>query len=174
MKRRLFSDEEELQSWSGLTLTTHRIIHHVAQHGFDASTSMLLEHVQWTRVSRVHQPLLPILSGGMIVLGGLSLAFSKGLAPILFIVGVVILLIYQATRRAALIVAAGGGRIEFAFQPSERSRQLARDFLDVVESAASRARAGRHGLSVSPVGAPATAGVAPYERTPPENAVRTV
>lgn len=149
MKRHLFSDEQELQSWNGLTLTTHRIIQYVSQHGFDASTSMLLEHVQWTQISRVHRPLLPILGFGMIALGGISLLFSKGPAPVLFVVGLVILLVYQVTRRTALVVASGGGRIELPFQPSERSRQLARDFLDVVESAACQARAGRRGLTVA-------------------------
>lgn len=149
MKRRLFSHEQELHSWSGLTLTTHRIIHHVSQHGFDASTSMLLEHVQWTRISRIHRPLLSILGIGMIALGAISLMFSKGVAPILFVVGLVILLIYHSTRRTALVVASGGGRIELAFQPSERSRQFARDVLDAVESAACQTRANRSGLPVS-------------------------
>lgn len=149
MKRRLFADEKELQSWSGLTLTTHRVIHYVSQHGLDASTSMLLEHVQWTRISRVHHPLLSILGGGVIVLGVMSLVLSDRAAPVLLILGLVILLIYLVTRRTTLIVASGEGRIELPFQPSEHSRQHARDFLDVVESAAGQARAGRRGAPVS-------------------------
>lgn len=147
MKRRLFTDEHELQSWSSLTLTTHRIIQHISQHGFDASTSILLDHVQWTRISRVHKPLLPIVGGGLLVLGAIASFEERGsAAPVLFVAAIVVLVIYQATRRATMTVASGSGRIELALQPTEHSRQLARDFLDAVESAASLAGS-RSGLA---------------------------
>lgn len=139
MKRRLFAHERELQSWRSLTLTTHRVIHLEMWPGFDGSTSILLPHIQWTRIARSHQPLLVALAGLLVVLCLLALAQGASeLGGILLVVAVALGIAYLSTRRAVLVLASGGGRIELPVEPSERGRQQARDFLDAIEDAAGR------------------------------------
>ena len=140
MKRRLFAHERELQSWRSLTLTTHRVIHLEMWPGFDGSTSIPLQHIQWTRVARSHQPLLVVLAALLVALCMLALAQgAKEIGGLLLVVACVRGIAYLSTRRAKLVVASGGGRIELPVEPSERGRQQARDFLDAIEDAAGRA-----------------------------------
>jgi hypothetical protein len=139
MKRRLFAHERELRSWRSLTLTTHRVIHLEMWHGFECSTSILLPHLQWTRIARSHRPNLLILAGLLVLLS--MLAFGQGskeLGGILLVVAGVVGLVYLSTRRASLVLASGDGRVELLVAPSEQDRQQARDFLDAIEDAAGR------------------------------------
>lgn len=139
MKRRLFAHERELQSWRSLTLTTHRVIHLQSWHGFDCSTAIPLQHIQWTRISRTHSPLLMILVGMLAVLCMLALVQgAEEVGGILLLAAAVTGIVYLSTRRAVLVLASGGGRIEVPVEPSERGRQHARDFLDAIEDAAGR------------------------------------
>ncbi len=137
MKRRLFGHESELQSLGSLTLTTHRVIHQQSQNGVESSTSILLQHVQYTRVARSHRPLWLVMSGGMLALGLLSTATgAKPLFPGFLVAAVVFALIYAVTRRAVLSVASGGGRIELGVDPGRASRERVRDFLDAIDGVA--------------------------------------
>ncbi len=139
MKRRLFAHERELQSWRSLTLTTQRVIHRAERHGFDSSTSIPLQHVQWTRIARSHQPRLLIFAG---LLAALCMyAFGEGnreVGALLFVVAGVITLVYLGTRHAVLELASGGGRIEMVIDAGDQARHQARDFLDAIEDAAGR------------------------------------
>lgn len=140
MKRRLFAHERELQSWRSITLTTHRIIHLDAWHGFEGSTSILLSHLQWTSIARSHRPILLVVAG---LLGALCMyAFGqgdRGVGGISFAAAAGSALVYLASRRATLVLAAGSGRIELPVDPSTQGRQQARDFVDAIEDAAGRA-----------------------------------
>jgi len=139
MKRRLFAHERELQSWRSLTLTTHRIIHLEAWHGFEGSTSILLPHLQWTRIARSHQPLYLVLAGLLAL--GCVYALGQGSEAVggsLFAVAAVLALLYLGSRRASLVLASGDGRIELPIGTDAVARQQARDFLDAIEDAAGR------------------------------------
>lgn len=139
MKRRLFAHERELQSWRSLTLTTQRVIHRAARQGFESSTSIPLQHIQWTRIARTHQPRLIVLAGLLAALG--MYAFGEGskeIGMILLVVAGMVALVYLGTRHAVLELASGGGRIELVIDSSEQARQQARDFLDAIEDAAGR------------------------------------
>lgn len=149
MKRRLFAHERELRSWRSLTLTTHRIIHLESWLGFEGSTSILLSHLQWTRIARSSRPLYLVIAGALVLMGIYARgARQEEVAVAAFVAAAVMGLVYLGTRRGMLVLAAGDGRIELPVGPSEQGRQQARDFLDSVEDAA-----GRHGtlgqLSVS-------------------------
>lgn len=139
MKRRLFAHERELRSWRSLTLTTHRIIHLESWLGFEGSTSILLSHLQWTRIARSSRPLYLVIAGLLVLLG----VYARGgrveeLAVFSFVAAAVMGLLYLGTRRGVLVVASGDGRIELPIDPSEQGRQQARDFLDTIEDAAGR------------------------------------
>jgi hypothetical protein len=139
MKRRLFAHERELRSWRSLTLTTHRVIHLEMWHGFECSTSILLPHLQWTRIARSHQPTLLILVGLLVLLCAFAIGEgSKEVGGVLLVVAGVVGLVYLSTRRASLVLASGDGRIDLPVEPSEQGRQHARDFLDAIEDAAGR------------------------------------
>lgn len=139
MKRRLFAHERELQSWRSLTLTTQRVIHRAVRHGFESSTSIPLQHVQWTRIARSHQPSLIILAGLLAALCIYALGEgSKEAGAILLVLAGVLAIAYLRTRHVVLELASGGGRIELVIDADEPSRQQARDFVDAVEDAAGR------------------------------------
>lgn len=142
MKRRLFSHERELQSWHSMTLTTHRVIHLESQQGFDGSTSIPLEHLQWTRIDRSHRPIYLIATGlltilGMFTLGNGAKDLELGLLSLL--AAIFMAVAYIATRKATLSLASGGGKIELSINAGDANRQQARDFLDAIEDAASHA-----------------------------------
>ena len=158
MKRHLYAGEHELQSWGSLTLTTNRIIQYLSFHGFDASTSLMLEHVEWTRLSRRHKPWLLIVGGCLVGLGVLALVSSANAGALPLAAGLVFLLFYLATRRLVLVVAAGEGRIALTLKGTDRVRQLALDYLDVIEGAAQRAR---HQLPASSSAPPLLVGPPP-------------
>lgn len=143
MKRKLFVHEQEVHSWRSMTLTTHRIIHLEARHGFDGSTSIPLEHLQWTRIARSHRPTYAIVAGTFAAFGlYLSGQGTKEVAYVALALALVMLLMYLGTRQAMLILASGGGRIELPIGSGTNTRQKARDFLDAIEHTASVA--GRH------------------------------
>lgn len=140
MKRRLFAHERELQSWRSLTLTTHRVIHLEAWHGFEGSTSILLPHIQWTRIARSHRPSLLILAGFLVLLCMLAMrGGADEVGGILFLGAAVAGLAYLGSRRASLVLASGDGRIELPVDSSDDGRRRAREFVDAVEDAAGRA-----------------------------------
>jgi hypothetical protein len=137
MKRRLFVHERELQSWRSLTLTSHRVIHLDVRHGFACSTSIPLAHVQWTRLTRSHRPVLLVLAA---ILGSSCLFAlaqdAKEIGALFCLIAIVTGIAYLSTRQAIFMLASGGGRIELPIGANEKVRQQARDFLDAIEQAA--------------------------------------
>lgn len=138
MKRRLFPNEREIQSWKSLTLTTHRIIHLATTTGLAASTSIPLAHIQCTKMARSDKP-------GWLGAAGLAAFFAMGAGLAdnsnggigLALISLVCALVYLATRRLALVIASAGGAITTSLDPRERASQTTRDFLDAVDHAAS-------------------------------------
>lgn len=141
MKRRLFVDEHELRSLGNITLTTHRVIVH-AKHGSGrASTSLLLDGVQWTRLRSGPQP---ELTAATIALGVLGVVLSFEGLPVLgtasLVLGLLSGLVDVSWRRTAVVIGSGSARIKTWLDGDpERSRQ-ARSFLDAVDHAAALAR----------------------------------
>jgi hypothetical protein len=139
MKRRLFAHERELRSWRSLTLTTHRVIHLESWPGFEGSTSILLSHLQWTRIARSSRPLYVVIAGLLVLFGVYARgARAEEVAVFSFVAAVVMGLAYLATRRGVLVLASGDGRVTLPIDSSAQGRQQARDFLDTIEDAAAR------------------------------------
>jgi len=139
MKRRLFGHEREIQSWRSITLTTHRVIHFDAERGFESSTSILLPHLQATKIARSHEPKYAVLAAGLGLLGLYFIAAHESAgALIALLLAFVLAAIYFGSRRAMLSLAAGSVSIEIPIPASAPMRQQARAFIDTVEDAAGR------------------------------------
>lgn len=156
MKRRLFPGEREIRSIGSLTLTNHRVILYAKGCNLEDSTSLLLDHVQWTRLvsaPRLWSPKIVAIMAGLalLVVAGLAYAavYSGTLWPValcLCILAVIVGLCHGPWY-ASLVVGSGSGRIRFRVGPGLWSRRQARDFLDDVERAAGLT--GRHRSVVS-------------------------
>lgn len=137
MKRRLFANEHELRSLGNITLTTHRVIAY-ARHGQgEASTSLRLDHIQWTRLASGSQPELTVIA---VVLGGLGMALSfdgsHALGSTLFLSAFIMGLLNIMRRRAAVVIGSGSGRIKAWIDGDPDRCRQARSFLDAIDHAA--------------------------------------
>ncbi len=142
MQRRLFSGEQEIQSWKTLTVTTHRVIFWASVGGEQSSTSLMLMKIEWTRIARTHQPLLLLLALLFLVGGLLFSQFSMNALIVLFGASIITMLAYLGSRKIALQIGAGDGRIEVVLGSAQALRDAARDFLDIVDSVAAAAQRG--------------------------------
>ncbi len=142
MQRRLFSGEQEIQSWKTLTVTTHRVILWASVGGEQSSTSLMLMKIEWTRIARTHQPLLLLLALLFLVGGLLFSQFAMNALIVLFGAAIITMLAYLGSRKIALQIGAGDGRIEVVLGSAQALRDSARDFLDIVDSAAAAAQRG--------------------------------
>lgn len=134
MKRRLFQGEEEVQSWGGLTLTTHRVIYF--SDADEASMSILLSRIEWTRIARKHTPLF-ILLALLVVIAGVVLGRGDPLVTLgAILAAIVFLLAYFVGRVVSLEIGAGQGHINVVIKGGTATRASARDFLDQVDVAA--------------------------------------
>lgn len=139
MKRRLFTNELELRSLGNLTLTTHRVIAY-AKHGHgEASTALLLDHVQWTRLASASHPVVTAacavlgISAVTALLGG-SLEVGTLISVLFLISG----LVHASWRRTAIVIGSGSGRIKAWLDGDVDRHRQARGFLDAVDHAAAR------------------------------------
>ncbi len=140
VKRRLSSDEQELRSLGNLTLTTRRVIAYARRGRAEASTSLLLDHVQWTRLASEGHPTRATVA---LVLGALAIATLLGES--LALGGVssaafVLAGLHAARRHTTVTIGAGHGRIKAWLDGDLDRRRQARSFLDAVDRAA-RAKA---------------------------------
>lgn len=140
--RTILPGETELQRWSLLTLTTHRVV--FSSDGSSAtSTSILLRSLEWTRLGRSHQPVLLVIAvlllvGSLAILAGGAREPAIATGPLL---GAIILFaLYFSGRKTTLVLAAGDGRIEVMLGGDVKSRDAARAFVNAVEHAALRAQ----------------------------------
>lgn len=139
MKRRLFTDELELRSIGNLTLTTHRVIAY-AKHGHgEASTALLLDHVQWTRLTSASHP---AVTGACAVLGVAAASALLGgsfeLGTLISVLFLIAGLVHASWRRPAIIIGSGSGRIRAWLDGDADRHRQARGFVDAVDHAAAR------------------------------------
>lgn len=133
--------ETELQRWSLLSLTTHRVV--FSSDGSSAtSTSILLRSLEWTRLGRSHQPVLLVIAVLLLVgsLAILASAREPAVATGPLLGAVVLFALYFGGRKTTLVLAAGDGRIEVMLGGDVKSRDAARAFVNAVEHAALRAQ----------------------------------
>ncbi|HRI08791.1 MAG TPA: hypothetical protein PKW35_13300 [Nannocystaceae bacterium] len=140
--RTILPGETELQRWSLLTLTTHRVV--FSSDGSSAtSTSILLRSLEWTRLGRSHQPLLLVIAV-LLLVGSLAILAGGGREPAIatgpLLGGLLLLALYFGGRKTTLILAAGEGRIEVVLGGDAKSGDAARAFVNAVEHAALRAQ----------------------------------
>lgn len=143
MKRRLFPGEREIRSLGNLTLTTHRVIHHHRTHVGELSTSVLLDHIQWTQLTYTHCWWTLLAIAGLVGLGLLTTwvgIAALGLPSLLAALVLAVTLVPR--RRAALVVGTGASRIELRLESDDHQRKRARDLLDAIEHAAGRSTPG--------------------------------
>lgn len=139
MKRRLFANERELRSLGNLTLTTHRVIVHARHRRGEASTSLLLDHVQWTRLASGSQPELTVVAialgllGAMLLVQG-SYVLGSTLSSLALFMG----LLNVTWRRTTMVIGSGNGRIKAWIDGDPDRCRQARSFLDAIERAAAR------------------------------------
>ena len=137
MKRRLFANEHELRSLGNVTLTTHRVIAHAKHGSGEASTSLLLDQIQWTRLTNGSQP---ELTGAAVVLGSLAVALGlEGwlvLGSMLGATSLCIGLVNILWRRTTVSIGTGSGRIRARIEGHPDRQRQARSFLDAIEHAA--------------------------------------
>jgi cation transporter-like permease len=134
MKRYLFKGEEEVQSWGGITLTTHRVIYF--SDADEASTSLLLSQIEWTRIARKHTPLFVLLAI-LVVIAGVVLGQGNAVVTLgAILAAIVFLLAYFVGRVVSLEIGAGQGRIDVVIKGGTATRASARDLLDQVDIAA--------------------------------------
>lgn len=139
MKRRLFPGEREIRSLGNLTLTTHRVIHHRRTHGGERSTSVLLNHIQWTQLAYTHRWGTRLAIAALVGLGlVISLIGVTELGLPFALVAIVVSVALVPHRRAALVVGTGTSRIELRLESDDHQRKRARDLLDAIEHAAGR------------------------------------
>jgi hypothetical protein len=137
VKRRLFPGENEIRSLGSLTLTTHRVVLYSRSHAGEASTSLGLGHVQWTRLERCDRRVLLAVLGvlGCAVMAASSLG-AWGVAWALGAMGLVsgpVLVVHRPTR---LVVGGGTRRLVLPLDDGPTRRRQARDFADTIEHAA--------------------------------------
>lgn len=140
--RTILPGETELQRWSLLTLTTHRVV--FSSDGSSAtSTSILLRSLEWTRLGRSHQPLLLVIAV-LLLVGSLAILAGGGREPAIatgpLLGGLLLLALYFGGRKTTLLLAAGEGRIEVVLGGDVKSGDAARAFVNAVEHAALRAQ----------------------------------
>jgi len=149
IKRRLSRNERELRSLGGLTLTTQRVILYSRSRGGEASTSIALGHVQWTRLEQVDRRMMTALTSVLAAFALVTLlvgetAFAWPLCAALLVVGPIC--VFRS--RARLIVGAGRHELTLPIEPTAHRRRQARDLADAIEHAAieaSRAGPALHG-----------------------------
>lgn len=137
MGRTLLPGETELQRWSQLALTSHRLINSV-EGSNGSSTSVLLRALEWSTIGRSHQPLWLVVAVLVLLasLGVLRVNTELGMAGI--VAAALALVGYLGSRRTTMIFAAGEGRISVVLGGDAKSRDNARIFANAVDHAALR------------------------------------
>lgn len=139
MKRRLFANEHELRSLGHITLTTHRVIAHARHGSGEASMSLMLDQVQWTRLASGSHPGLIVASG---VLGASATAVlldgSLGLGALIAALCLLSGLLHATWRPTTIVIGCGNGRIRARLDGDPDRHRQARSFLDAVDHAAAR------------------------------------
>jgi hypothetical protein len=137
MKRRLFVNERELRSLGGITLTTNRVIAHAKHGNAEASTSLQLDQIQWTRLDHGSRPELTAAAGVVGVLAvGLLLEGTLVLGTMLGAIASSMALINVLWRRTVVVIGGGSGRIRAWIDGDHERRRQARNFLDAIDHAA--------------------------------------
>lgn len=137
MRRRLFTNECEVRSLENLTLTTHRVIAYDKHRRGEASTSLLLDQVQWTRLVSGSPPWLLAITAAVGIIG-LAALVDGSLRLGAFTVGLLLITspLHAVWRRFAVVIGSGDARIK-AWLGGDRNRyHQARSFLDAVDRAA--------------------------------------
>lgn len=137
MKRRLFANERELRSLGNLTLTTHRVIAYAKHGNGEASTSLQLDQIQWTRLAHGSQPELTAAAGvaGAFAVG-LLLEGTLVVGAMLVVIALCTALVNVMWRRTAVVIGCGSGRIKTWIEGDHERQRQARSFLDAIDHAA--------------------------------------
>lgn len=133
MTRKLLRGEIPINTWMGVTLTTHRVWQTVRQGQATSMVSIPLDAVQWIKLGRNHLPLLLWMALFVAILGVVALEHDRTVTYWLFGVVLLLLLLYATSRRLIVSIGAGSGEILVQVDGEAASVEAALDFIQQVE-----------------------------------------
>lgn len=133
MTRKLLRGEIPINTWMGVTLTTHRVWQLVRQGQATSMVSIPLDAVQWIKLGRNHLPLLLWMALFVAILGVVALEHDRTVTYWLFGVVVLLLLLYATSRRLIVSIGAGSGEILVQVDGEAASVEAALEFIQQVE-----------------------------------------
>lgn len=145
MTRQMLSGEQQLATFSNLTLTNERIWQIVSVSGSDGLTSAPLHCVDWVSAGRQQHKWLLTIAGVFAALSLLMKAAMSGDAGWIAFLALLVMAgaaayMFFATRTLTLAIGAGSMRISVIVKGGDAALSRGLAFLDAVEAAAATKR----------------------------------